>query len=222
MEQDSSKESKKHADLHEPKDPFTQLIEKLQAESPQFKKRTLEALEWFRKKTDDIENEEKNPLDIYETSRKKAFSFPGQIIAFKYVPLNKKTLPYYDMYPLTLVLELYKDGFLGINFHYLKPVDRAVFMSTLYKYLGKRNFKRVVKIRYEQLIKKQTMKYYRPCIKRYLYSKMSDRISIIEPSMWDIALFLPTEKFLSGAGTKNAKVRVWEESRRTIKKLVGK
>jgi hypothetical protein len=222
MDHDSTKDKKKHADVHEPKDPFTELVEKLQAESPKFKERTIQALEWFRQKTDIIEEQEKNPLEIYETSRKKAFSFPGQIIAFKYVPINKTTLPYYDLYPLTLVLDLYHDGFLGINFHYLRPVDRAFFMSMLYKYLGKTNFKHVIKIRYEQLLKKQTMKYYRPCIKRYLYSRMSDRISIIEPEMWDIALFLPSEKFLTGAGGKNTKRKVWEESRLIIKRNLGK
>ena len=44
---------------------------------------------------------------------------------FFYDPKFKKTLPYYDTFPLVLPLETYNDGFLGINMHYL-PIPLRV------------------------------------------------------------------------------------------------
>ena len=43
----------------------------------------------------------------------------GALNMFIYDPKLKNKLPYYDTFPLVLPIERYRDGFLGINFHYL-------------------------------------------------------------------------------------------------------
>ena len=48
----------------------------------------------------------------------------GLLNLFFYDPKYKKTLPYYDTFPLVLPLERIKGGFSGINFHYLPPLAR--------------------------------------------------------------------------------------------------
>ena len=47
----------------------------------------------------------------------------GRLNLFFYDPKFKKTLPYYDTFPLVLPLEPIKGGFIGMNFHYLQQCD---------------------------------------------------------------------------------------------------
>jgi len=55
----------------------------------------------------------------------------GKMYFFVYNPKHKMTLPYYDMFPLVLPVERYSDGFLGINFHYLAPKERAHLLDEI-------------------------------------------------------------------------------------------
>ena len=50
----------------------------------------------------------------------------GLLNLFFYDPKYKKTLPYYDIYPLVLPLDTIPGGFAGINFHYLAPLQRFI------------------------------------------------------------------------------------------------
>jgi len=48
----------------------------------------------------------------------------GRLNLFGYNPKFRKTLPYYDIFPLVLPLEPISGGFMGMNFHYLPPLLR--------------------------------------------------------------------------------------------------
>ena len=39
------------------------------------------------------------------------------------------------------------------------------------------------------------LKYYKPCIKRYLNRHVKSRFVTIYPEEWNLAIFLPTERF---------------------------
>lgn len=200
---------------HEAENPFLKLLHHLKENSHEFHERTQQSLEWYRKKLGDEVEGEYDPLQTYETRRRAALRFPGQLITFKYDPKTKDSLNYYDVYPLVLTLAVDSTGFLGMNFHYLRPIDRAIFMGALYKYQGIKNFQRVIKIRYEQLLNSETLRFYRPCIKRYLYKQMSPNMAIISPHLWDLALFLPTEHFKSTTNEEAfQKRKIWEHSRK--------
>jgi len=141
------------------------------------------------------------------------------MLTFKYFPKYKKTLPYYDVFPLVLTIDLETKGFLGLNFHYLKPFDRAILMGALYKYQSMKSFQHIIKAPYSRLLEQKSLVYFRPCIKRYLYQNMSPNMAIISPHLWDLALFLPTEKFLSMSGEESFTTKkVWQNSKKTINK----
>ena len=55
----------------------------------------------------------------------------GKMYLFNYDPKHKQTLPYYDTYPLTIPIERYNDGFLGLNLHYLPPKIRLTLLERL-------------------------------------------------------------------------------------------
>jgi hypothetical protein len=91
-------------------------------------------------------------------------------------------------------------------------------MSELYKYVGTKLGDPVVRIDYEMLLEKQALRYYRPCIKRYLFKNISPQISVIPQEEWELALFLPTEKFISNVGQSTNKQKIWERSFDLIRK----
>ena len=55
----------------------------------------------------------------------------GIMNLFGYDPKHKERLPYYDTFPLIFPLEPAKGGFIGLNFHYLRPGARVAFLRSL-------------------------------------------------------------------------------------------
>ena len=54
---------------------------------------------------------------------------PGQLYFFTYQAQTKQ--PYYDMYPLSYVIEMRSNGFLGCNLHYLRLTQREELAMSL-------------------------------------------------------------------------------------------
>ena len=65
---------------------------------------------------------------------------------FFYDPKYKKTLPYYDTFPLVLPLERIPGGFAGINFHYLRPVKARFTLLERLQRFSTRGEKLIVEI----------------------------------------------------------------------------
>lgn len=122
----------------------------------------------------------------------------GQMFMFFYDPKGKAVLPYYDRFPLIFILDIYPDGFLGLNLHYLPRNYRAKLMDALYQTLNnnKMNGTTRIKVTYDLLKNVASMRYYKPCLKRYLAGHVKQRFIYIEPQNWDKALMLPTERFM--------------------------
>jgi hypothetical protein len=133
---------------------------------------------------------------------------------FLYDPKHKETLPYYDRFPLIFPINKAKGGFLGINFHYLPLQLRAKLMDSLYEVTTNDRFDETTKIRASYNILNSASKYkeFRPTVKHYLANHVKSKLIYINPSEWDISLFLPTERF-----EKASKTKVWEDSKRIIR-----
>jgi hypothetical protein len=138
---------------------------------------------------------------------------PGYMYLFRYDPKHKKTLPYYDSYPLIFPVASYDDGFSGINFHYLPPPLRAQLMDALYSVKTDRRYDENTKIllTYKILNGVSKFKNFAPTYKRYLYAHVRSKFLEIQSVEWDIALFLPTEKF-----NKASSAEVWKDSRSKV------
>lgn len=145
----------------------------------------------------------------------------GRMLLFFYDPKTKKELPYYDRFPLIFPIESYKDGFLGINMHYLPYYARARLMDALYTTVNSpRTQEQKLKISYKILKDAAKFKLFKPCIKRYLYSHVKSRFFIVKPEEWDMVLCLPIERFERGGagggavGGSISKSTVWSDSMR--------
>ena len=169
-----------------------------------------ESMDWLMKKISIIRSPGSIADSIAaEKSRHTNNFIIGGLYCYYYDPKTKDKLPYYDIFPLTLVLERYNDGFLGLNLHYLPLRYRLAFLSKLMDFASydeRSNIQRV-RISYDILRASKSLKEFKPCIKRYLTNQVRSKILAIQPNEWDVAAFLPVQDF------KKAKTNaVWQES----------
>ena len=69
--------------------------------------------------------------NIFSQKGTNAFS-PGKLYAFSYNdPKTRDRLDHWDTTPIILFLGPAKNGFYGLNFHYLSPGERAAFLNEL-------------------------------------------------------------------------------------------
>jgi hypothetical protein len=136
----------------------------------------------------------------------------GQMMFYVYDAKWKEELEFWDRFPLTIPIKKYDDGFLGLNFHYLPPRQRAVLLGTLMDFATNTAFDKTTKIKatYEALNGFSRYDLFRPTLHRYLYSHCRTKFLIVDPSEWHIALFLPVAHFVKGGSGKRAGQKYWE------------
>lgn len=138
---------------------------------------------------------------------------PGSMYMYHYNAKYKDELPFWDRFPLVFPFRVESDRFWGLNLHYLPLNHRAILMDALY---GLANNKRYdestrLKLNYQALNQAAKFRYFKPCVKQYLKSQLESKFVYIYPSEWDIALFLPLERF-----QKATKAQVYSNSKSII------
>jgi len=171
--------------------------------------RTKASRKWFEKNVEKLKMPSRNALLKDSALDPVSKQIAGNMYMYFYDPKHKKTLPYYDRFPLILMIEPRKGGFLGLNLHYLRPDIRAKFLDELMKLAPKKvgNNSRLTKLRYDLLQSTRKYKEFRPCFKTYLTSQVASRMVRVPMTEWEIAVFLPTEQF-----KKSGKQNVWKDS----------
>lgn len=159
----------------------------------------VDARNWLQTKTANINtNKELAKLkDRYRTQ-----ILIGRMYLFHYDAKTKKTLPYYDMFPLVFPFQKAAGGFYGINLHYLPFNYRALLMDALYTLVvnESRNDETTrLRLSYQILNSMSKLRYYKPCVKHYLNSNVRSKFVYITPQEWNIALFLPLQRFNKGS-----------------------
>ena len=132
----------------------------------------------------------------------------GKMLFYKYDPKFAKKLPYWDMYPLVFPFEKAKGGFYGLNLHYIPPRDRAILMDELNDYATNRKYDETTRLKLSYNLLKGIGRAV-PCVKRYLGSNVRSNTVRINSDEWEIAIFLPVERF-----QKEKKSVVWNDSRK--------
>ena len=95
-----------------------------------------------------------------------------------------------------------------MNLHYIPPRDRAVLMDNLNQYASNNKYDQTTRL---ELSYRLLKRYGRavPCVKRYLGDRIVSQTVRIDADEWEIAIFLPVERF-----QKASKGEVWKDSRR--------
>jgi hypothetical protein len=187
------------------------LFDKLESEA--FRKgiqaRTKEAEVWFAKNVKKLGKLGPNVLqdDRLKKTRIKA----GDMVMYTYDPKLKKTLPYYDTFPLAIIVGKAPGGFHALNLHYLPPKVRAIFLDKLNDVTNNQKFddSTKFKITYKLLQSTKNYKYFAPCYKHYLTPNVTSNVMKVNAAEWNIAIFLQTAAF-----RKKSQRYVWGQSRR--------
>jgi hypothetical protein len=163
---------------------------------------TNNARNWLRAKVKDLNPSTRTLMG--DRDRLKNNSTIGKMYFYFYDPKTKDILPYYDRFPLVIPIEAYKDGFLGLNLHYIHPKQRLVLLDKLSETATNNNFDSKTKLRvsYSYLAGASRAFEATPCIKRYLYSHIQSRFLEISADEWDIAAMLPVETFVGATTSK--------------------
>lgn len=174
-------------------------------------KKANASIDWFRQKA---ANQKVSPDTMiggedYKKNVRKVLA-PGSMFLFRYDAKTKEELPYWDMYPLIFPISVDAKGFIGLNLHYLPPSMRANLMNSLMRFKSKVPGKDLA-INYSILTKYSSLSYFKPCVKRYLYSHVRSQFLYITPEEWPIAIFLPLQRFQKAGSGK-----VYADSRKAV------
>jgi len=190
-------------------------MDKLQAQAFRagIRKDTDEARKWFAEKMKTIKSVNRRELMKDDNFITRARPLTGRMFMYFYDPKHKKTLPYYDRFPLTFMVEKAEGGFYGLNLHYLPHKQRALFFDKLTEFSTNKKYDKTTRIRlsYDLLKGASKLRMFRPCFKHYLTDHVRSKIVEVPASEWESVLFLPTEYF-----TKKNKSAVWADSRSMI------
>jgi hypothetical protein len=134
---------------------------------------------------------------------------PSTMCVFTYDPKGKEELPYYDNFPMVIILSVEKDRMTGLNLHYIEPKYRLILINKLLKIDKDKSYSKMDKLRVSwQLVKSfSDLPMIKHCIKCYLISHLRSNVGTIDAADWKYAVYLPLERFKKA--TKN---QVWSDS----------
>lgn len=171
-----------------------------------------EARKWFRQAAQDVKSVSPGKLMSSGAENLQSsieVSDIGKMFMYYYDPKLKDVLPFYDTFPLCIPIELYSDGFLGLNLHYLPPKMRANLFNALYETVSNDKYDKTTRLRLTYRLLKGASRFsgYEQCVKRYLFNHVRSNFLYVDPENWDMALMLPTERFRGAR-----KQTVWSQS----------
>ena len=180
--------------------------------------RSKEATAWFRKKVQKMRGINRRALmreeelELRSTRGARSSKGIGDMYMYFYDAKHRDTLPYWDAFPLVIIVGPAKGGFLGLNLHYLPIPLRAKLLDELMKVTNNKAWDETTKFQasYKFLTASSKFKWFKPCLKHYLTSQIEGQMAYVAPPEWEIATFLPTQQF---QGNKGA---VYKDSRSMI------
>lgn len=197
------------------------LLQKLEqrARRRELDKFSKESMNWFRKNVQTMGGQiTRDTLIKDQTNRGmnlKRSPGIGFMYSFVYDAKHKATLPYFDAFPLIIMIGPAEGGFYGLNLHYLPPQLRAGLFDKLLEITNNKRYDNKTKFQVSYSILKATQSYkaFKPCFKHYLASQLRTDIIKIGADEWEAALFLPTASFQGAVNSK-----VWSDSVQSIGK----
>jgi hypothetical protein len=168
---------------------------------------------WYQSKIKSVFGSTPTREDVEHLDKKRkthsSSIIPGKMYFYGYDAKHKATLPYYDRFPLTIIIDITRDHFLGLNLHYLPYKYRIPILAKLEEFLVNPKNDEKAKLLFSYAMIRDVSKYpeVKPTIKRYLKSHVEGRFIEINPSEFIIAAMLPVASF-----TNNNQLKVWSDS----------
>jgi hypothetical protein len=177
---------------------------KFQSMRDLYSKEQGDPVTWLREQAELMRKD--SPNKILQSGQRTKRLLPGRMYMMRYNPIHKNTLPYYDMFPVFLCMNVHDEWFTGLNFHYLPPIYRAELMDALYPFIvapGTKGDDISMTIRtklqprvdYNFLTKRRSFMSFKPMWKRYNKKAVIGNYMYVPPIAWDTVMMLPVHRF---------------------------
>lgn len=171
------------------------------------KRNTLKSLKWFQQYIPKNYNRVRTARMFRDRDLWRKQMTIGKMYFFDYSdPVHKDSLPIYDAFPLIFPFSSYrskegKEIIVGINLHYLPPALRFVVMKGLIKYRNEKRYRNSTKlmIQWDLLKNLAESKYFEHAVHSYRTDHIKSVMIEIPSQSWELALYLPTERFKKGS-----------------------
>ena len=154
------------------------------------------SVDWYRRNIADLGNRA-TAAALMRSGKLNGIPSKGRLNFFFYDPKYKQVLPLYDRFPLVLPLETIPGGFMGLNFHYIRPVQRISLLNNLQRYASG-GMKPTTRIdaTYDGI---KNVRIARNTIKKYLYSHVRSSFLRVDFDEAALAVMLPVQQFKKGS-----------------------
>jgi len=151
---------------------------------------------WYRKTVADL-GDRITARKLMSSGKLNGIPSRGRLNMFFYDPKYKKVLPYYDRFPLVLPIETIPGGFMGLNFHYLRPLQRVSLLNRLQKFAdGGMSKNTRIDASYDGI---KNIGIARTTIKKYLFGHVRSSFLRVDFDEAALAVMLPVQQFKKGS-----------------------
>ena len=153
------------------------------------------SVEWYRKNVASLANRV-TASKLMRSGKLNGIPSRGRLNFFFYDPKYKQVLPLYDRFPLVLPLETIPGGFMGLNFHYIRPVQRVSLLNNLQRFAsGGMKPSTRIDATYDGI---KGVRVTKNMIKKYLYGHVRSSFLRVDFDEAALAVMLPVQQFKKG------------------------
>ena len=153
------------------------------------------SVDWYRKNVANLSNRI-TAAALMRSGKLNGIPSKGRLNFFFYDPKYKQVLPLYDRFPLVLPLETIPGGFMGLNFHYIRPVQRVSLLNNLQRFAtGGMKPSTRIDATYDGI---KGVSITRNMIKKYLYGHVRSSFLRVDFDEAALAVMLPVQQFKKG------------------------
>jgi hypothetical protein len=166
---------------------------------------------WFEQQVTLLTKQQLTPAKVLNGNPDELVTriMPGKLYMYGYDPKLKKTLPYYDRFPLVFPFKKTPDGFIGLNMHYLPYHLRIRLLDNLLIFKSNNRMDETTRLKYSWQIIDGVSRFAaaQPCVKQYLTGHVRTQFREISADNWATAMLLPVERFVGAS-----KQEIWSDS----------
>ena len=153
------------------------------------------SVDWYRKNVAELSNRV-TAAALMRSGKLNGIHSKGRLNFFFYDPKYKQVLPLYDRFPLVLPLETIPGGFMGLNFHYIRPVQRVSLLNNLQRFAtGGMKPSTRIDATYDGI---KGVSITKNMIKKYLYGHVRSSFLRVDFDEAALAVMLPVQQFRKG------------------------
>ena len=127
----------------------------------------------------------------------------------------------YDAFPLIFCLGEYPNLIEAFNFHYITPELRARLLGKMFMYLNNEDFNNKTKLfatKFKKVIQDNRLfRHAKVSFKSYKPGRIRSKILEVHPLDWELAIMLPTERFVTPDGARVSSKKIWFQSKKLAK-----